>query len=154
MDARWYACVTVVAAAAAPGASRQAAATCGGGVPAAYPSRPARRPVSLGDRDRALTLRGGAKEGAGETGWKLLGGRKCSPGPGREDDAGPDGSSAADESAPLAQAERVMQAAQARLAAKTTSPRDQAPSSLADRRRADVLCPAVAPCRACPCSRA
>ncbi len=146
--ARWFslgACVTVVAAAAAPCASCQTAATCGGwGPSAAYPSRPARRPVSLGDRDRALTIRGGAPEGAGVPAGRRT--RGASP----AGAAGLDDSFAADARAPLAQAERVMQAAQARLAAKT-SPRDQAPSSLADRRRANVQCPAVAPCRVCPC---
>jgi hypothetical protein len=138
MDSRWWcalgACGSAVAAAAAPGASCQTAATCGIWDPsAAYPSRSARRPVLLSDRDRALTLRGGAKQDERGDGA-----------------AGLDGSSAADARDPLAQAERVMQAAKARLAAKT-SPRDQAPSSLSDRRRANVLCPAVAPCGACPC---
>ena len=151
MDSRWCAlgaCGIVVAAAATPGASFHTAATCCSWDPsAAYLSRPARRPVSLSDRDRTLTLRGGATEGAGTP----AGGRARGAAPNGA--AGLDGSSAADACAPLAQAERVMQAAQARLAAKT-SRRDQAPPSLADRRRANVLCPAFAPCGACPCAGA
>ena len=85
-----------------------------------------------------LRTRGGAPEE-----------RAASPaGRSRARDAAAPGA-ATDARASLAQAERVMQEATARLAATALAAQHHTPSSLADRRRANVGCPA-----ACAHSRA